>query len=234
MVDSGRFTTMARASRARRAFAAAGPRISRPFVRASHSSSARTLPSIANISRAPAAARSATARPSRDWSSFASVLHGAEVQTGILKRKAGFERVVAHPRQRQPLVSGRRDRPGARSSTLPHPPPGPCRADGRDRARRERCPGHPGVRCSPAQSPAGRHPAASGQGRSQTPGSPSTRSSAANTAHRLRLLRLGSDPKKNRAIGEWLDMYGNRWKRNRGRVDADRGALTDRWSRMGV
>ena len=29
------------------------------------------------------------------------------------------------------------------------------------------------------------------------------------------VLRLGSDPKKNRAIGEWLDMYGNRWKRNR-------------------
>jgi hypothetical protein len=24
-----------------------------------------------------------------------------------------------------------------------------------------------------------------------------------------------SDAKKDRAIGEWLDMYGNRWKRNR-------------------
>lgn len=29
------------------------------------------------------------------------------------------------------------------------------------------------------------------------------------------VLRLGSEPLENRPIGEWLDMYGQRWKRTR-------------------
>src|SRR5262249_13882614 len=51
------------------------------------------------------------------------------------------------------------------------------------------------------------------------------------------VLRMGSEPDEGAAIGEWLDMRGDRWVRSRGgwtRLDRGRDRASDALSRRGA